>query len=198
MSDITKLTEKIIQEAQKKEYQIVQTGQEEVSNQIAIQKQQLVQQFDERLQQFEKQAQNDLKLRVSDANAKARNDVLLTRQAVLDEFFSEALRQLQEISDEEFEQFLLSNIDKTQVEGRAEIILGAASQKFATEATVKHWQETVAPKVTLEICEETIPNQSGFILKQDYLEYNFLFESLLLSTEEELSADLVEWLFEEE
>lgn len=193
MSDITKLTDKIIQDAQAQKEKIIQTGQIEIDNQLDSQKKQLDQQLETRIARYEKIVQADLNLRKSDANVQSRSQILSTRQDVLNEIFSEAREKLANLSTEEFTQFVKLNLAKADFEGDAEIILGSHSQKHATKEAIEEWK--AATDLNLKISSEVIPNSHGFILKQDYLELNFLFEALLNASEEELSVELLKLIF---
>ena len=196
MSEITKLTAKILQDAEAKKAALLQAGQAEIAAKTEQQKQQLEQELQARLQKFAQQTQTDLDLRVSEANILSRSAISATRQTILDELFAEAYAQLTQLPAADFDKFVIMGLQKAALSGRAELILGADSQHYATKRAVASWQ-AVLPELALTISPQTLPNQSGFVLRQDYLEFNFLFADLLSASEEELSMQLLQLIFEE-
>lgn len=52
--------------------------------------------------------------------------------------------------------------------------------------------------MTIQQAQHTIPNRSGVVFKQGEIEFNYLFEALLESKEEDLSYQLIELIFEQE
>lgn len=197
MSDITKLTTKIIQDAQVKQQQILETGKKEIQQQEKLQQQQIERQMKEQLQRIEKEIQAELSLKVSDLHVKSRSKLLATKQMVLDELFTEAKARLKQLSTTDFTDFVLRNIKATDLEGVVELVLGEESQHYATEATVATWQQELPPEITLTIAKQVIPRRSGFLLRQGEVEFNFIFEAILNAVEEELSNELLQLIFEE-
>lgn len=124
MSDITKLTSKILQDADKRYEQAVQQAKTESRQQLELKKRQLEQQKEERLARFKREKQNELHLKVSDLHVKSRNKLLATKQQVLDGLFSEALNQMKHLPQSRFDQFVITSINKTKLKGKAELILG--------------------------------------------------------------------------
>lgn len=198
MSDIKKLTDKIIQDAQRKKEIRLNDGLKKLTQQEKFQKNKVERQVEELLQRFEKDVQAELSLKISDLHVKSRSRLLATKQAVLDELFEEALVALRELSPEEFNQFVLSNIQKTHLTGDAEIVMGEDSLHYATKEVVERWQKQTDENLHLLLSETTVPNRGGFLLRQGEVEFNFLFESLVSASEEDLSNQLLELIFEEE
>lgn len=196
MSDITQLTNKIIQDAKRKKEQLLKESKKEIQQKEELDKKRLAEQSQENIKRYEKELQTDLSLKVSDLHVTSRNKVLAAKQAVLDELFSEARQKLQELSAEEFEDFVTKNLQKAQLSGPAEMVLGENSLHYATEEAIQKWRASVQPQADLVIAKQTIPRRSGFLLRQGDIEFNFIFESLLNASEEDLSNQLLQLIFE--
>src|SRR5699024_8846120 len=94
MSDITKLTEKIIQDATKKEEQYIIESERSIERKEELKKRQLEKQVNERLTRFEKEIRAEISLEVSDLDVKSRAKLLAVKESVLDELFEESQLRL--------------------------------------------------------------------------------------------------------
>ena len=197
MSDITKLTEKIIQDATKKEEQYIIESEKSIERKEELKKRQLEKQVNERLTRYEKEIRAEMSLEVSDLDVKSGAKLLAVKESVLDELFDEGQLRLEQLSQEEFDHFVITNIEKTQLTDQAEIIIGENSETYASKSAVQKWQ-SAHPNLTLTIAKKTIPRRNGFLIRQGDIEYNFTFEALLRSVKDEISHQLLDVIFEEE
>ena len=197
MSDITKLTEKIIQDATKKEEQYIIESEKSIERKEELKKRQLEKQVNERLTRFEKEIRAEISLEVSDLDVKSRAKLLAVKESVLDELFEESQLRLEQLSQEEFDQFVIANIEKTQLTDQAEIIIGENSESYASKSAIQKWQDALS-NLTLTIAKKSIPRRNGFLIRQGDIEYNFTFEALLRSVKDEISHQLLDVIFEEE
>lgn len=197
MSDITKLTEKIIQDAEKKYQQQVKDAKKDIEEQEQIKKNQLKKLQEERLQAFEKEKRGEMYLQISDVHIQSRNKVLAAKQSVLDELFVQALKQLNEISAEDFNHFVVNGLQEAPFEGEVELMIGENSVHFLTKENQSVWQTKKPAGLTLMILGKTIPKRGGFVLRQEEIELNYTFEALLETEKEELSNTLLQLIFEQ-
>ena len=197
MSDITKLTEKIIQDATKKEEQYIIESEKSIERKEELKKRQLEKQVNERLTRYEKEIRAEMSLEVSDLDVKSRAKLLAVKESVLDELFDEGQLRLEQLSQEEFDHFVITNIEKTQLTDQAEIIIGENSESYASKSAIQKWQDALS-NLTLTIAKKSIPRRNGFLIRQGDIEYNFTFEALLRSVKDEISHQLLDVIFEEE
>ena len=197
MADITKLTSKIINEAQKKQTHLIAEAQEELTQNLQIKKQQLEKENKQHLSRYEKELQRELSLKVSDLHVKMRNQVLAAKQGVLDELFLEAKQKLQQISAADFADFVLRKLASTPLTGEVELIFGEYTSILVTPEMWTSWAQALTGKMTLKKNEQVIPNRSGVVFKQAEIEFNYLFEALLDAKEETLSYQLLDLIFTE-
>ena len=85
MSDITRLTEKITADAEKKYQLVLNDAQVEIEKQERLKRSQLEEQLSDRLAQFEKEKRAEMYLQISDIHIQSRNKVLAAKQSVLEE-----------------------------------------------------------------------------------------------------------------
>ena len=195
MSDIRKLTTKIVEDAQKKQAHLIEEAEKEIAKKERIKKQQLEKEVAAHLARYEKELQKELSLKVSDLHVKSRNRMLAAKQQVLDELFAEAKEQLQNITAEDFDAFVERKLALVQLTGTVELVFGSKSAPLVSETMIQRWQAQFEPDLTIQVAKETIPNRSGVVFKQGEVEFNFIFEALLESKEEELSYQLIAFIF---
>ena len=198
MSDIRKLTTKIVEDAQKKQAHLIEEAEKEIAKKERIKKQQLEKEVAAHLARYEKELQKELSLKVSDLHVKSRNRMLAAKQQVLDELFAEAREQLQNITAEDFDAFVERKLALVQLTGTVELVFGSKSAPLVSETMIQRWQAQFEPDLTIQVAKETIPNRSGVVFKQGEVEFNFIFEALLESKEEELSYQLIAFIFNQE
>ena len=198
MSDIRKLTTKIVEDAQKKQAHLIEEAEKEFAKKERIKKQQLEKEVAAHLARYEKELQKELSLKVSDLHVKSRNRMLAAKQQVLDELFADAKEQLQNITAEDFDAFVERKLALVQLTGTVELVFGSKSAPLVSETMIQRWQAQFEPDLTIQVAKETIPNRSGVVFKQGEVEFNFIFEVLLESKEEELSYQLIAFIFNQE
>lgn len=198
MSDIRKLTTKIVEDAQKKQAHLIEEAEKEIAKKERIKKQQLEKEVAAHLARYEKELQKELSLKVSDLHVKSRNRILAAKQQVLDELFADAKEQLQNITAEDFDAFVERKLALVQLTGTVELVFGSKSAPLVSETMIQRWQAQFEPDLTIQVAKETIPNRSGVVFKQGEVEFNFIFEALLESKEEELSYQLIAFIFNQE
>lgn len=198
MSDITKLTTKIKVDAVKKQAALVKEAEKELTQSELLKKTQLEKESAEHLKRYERELQRELSLKVSELHVKSRNRVLAAKQQILDELFEEAKVRLQQLPADQVEAFVLRKLQVTQLTGEVELIFGDKTQPLITEEMMQNWQNTLGDEVTLKRVKHQIPNRSGVVFRQGEIEFNYIFEALLESKEEDLSYQLIELIFEQE
>lgn len=198
MSDIRKLTTKIVEDAQKKQAHLIEEAEKEIAKKERIKKQQLEKEVEAHLARYKKELQKELSLKVSDLHVKSRNRILAAKQQVLDELFADAKEQLQNITAEDFAAFVERKLALVQLTGTVELVFGSKSAPLVSDTMIQRWQAQFEPDLKIQVAKETIPNRSGVVFKQGEVEFNFIFEALLESKEEELSYQLIAFIFNQE
>lgn len=193
MSDLKLLTDRLIdnkkaevqekiKEAEAEKEQLIA---ESAAN-IAEEKAKQITLIDSRLaRKFE---QNKHALQIS-----KRNQMLAEKQKVLKTVFARAEEQMNEWTDSEFQQFLLSVLKQHKNSELIELVLG---QKSVGKVS-NDWINKVAKEVVnVEMSTESIPKKDGFILKKNGIEYNYLFGELIQDIRGQLVSSVSKQLFD--
>lgn len=122
-----------------------------------------------------------------------RNQMLSEKQKVLTVVFNEAEEQMNQWTDSEFQQFLLSVLQQHKDSDSVEMILGQHSVgKISNE-----WINKVAKEiVNVQLSTESISKKNGFVLKKNGVEYNYLFDELIKDIKGQLVSSVSKQLFD--
>ncbi|AGY81519.1 ATPase [Carnobacterium inhibens] len=122
-----------------------------------------------------------------------RNQLLSEKQKVLTVVFNEAEEQMNQWTDSEFQQFLLSVLKEHRDSDSIELIVGQESVNKVT----KDWIDKVAKEVVnIQLSTETISKKNGFILKKSGIQYNYLFDELVKDINGQLVSSVSKQLFD--
>lgn len=122
-----------------------------------------------------------------------RNQLLSEKQKVLTVVFNEAEEQMNQWTDSEFQQFLLSVLKEHRDSDSIELIVGQESVNKVT----KDWIDKVAKEVVnIQLSTETISKKNGFILKKSGIQYNYLFDELVKDIKGQLVSSVSKQLFD--
>jgi V/A-type H+-transporting ATPase subunit E len=131
--------------------------------------------------------------KVSAAQLQAKKMLLSAKQESINKSFDEALKKLNNISEEVYINFIISEIEKSSLlEG--ELVLNEKDKKNIGEKLVILANEKLnTSKIILS--EKTIQASGGFVLKNGNIEINSTFETILSSIKDELTFEVANVIF---
>ena len=122
-----------------------------------------------------------------------RNELLSEKQKMLKLVFNKAEEQMNQWTDTEFQQFLLSVLKQHKDSESIELILG----QYSIDKVSDDWINKVAKEVVdIQLSAETISRKNGFILKKTGIEYNYLFDELVKDIKGQLVSSVSKQLFD--
>jgi len=122
---------------------------------------------------------------ISSAELKVRDEKLTAKQKVMDKVFIMAKDSLKSLSTEEYSNFLKATLEKVSINGKGSLRVPLGKKEIA---------QSVANNI--EIFEDE-SLESGFILRDDDIIYNYTFDSLVDEVREELEGEIAKNLFQE-
>jgi len=197
MAGIENLTEKILNDAEERKQKIIKDAEKDAE--IYIKQQQLAAdtKYQKNITQYENELRNKLQNQVSKQHIITRNSLLKTKQELIEKVYDVALKQLQEITKEQFLQFVEQIITNSGFVGDVALQLGENSKNILTTTELETITKKYVPEKIITISSAFASNQSGIILSQDGVEINYTFEAILRTLKDEIGAQLVEILFGE-
>ncbi|WP_422484870.1 V-type ATP synthase subunit E [Gudongella sp. DL1XJH-153] len=185
MSNLDNLTQKILEDAKNKASEIVK-GAEKRNDSLINQR---VKEANERKEKILEKAAAEaemLKDRViSSAELKVRDEKLSAKQEVMDTVFKMAKDKLSDLDQKEYLRFVESSIKDIDIEGKPSVLV-----KKEKVQQLKELSDEVAL-----VEDESV--DSGFILKDGDIIYNYTFDALVDEIREDLEGEIVQKLFEE-
>ena len=147
---------------------------------------------DKQHQVLRKHNEHEYSRRLEYQRSRLNRELLIFQHELANEVFDMAVAKLRDVSNDEF-----SNMIKTAVrglQGRYVMYLGALSGSKLDESSLKEvMEENSALEIVL--CPKTIPQKSGFVLSDERVEYNHLFEDLVEDIKKERTASIMKEIF---
>ncbi|MCL2518185.1 MAG: hypothetical protein FWF15_06435 [Oscillospiraceae bacterium] len=126
-------------------------------------------------------------------SSRLNREILTYQRNLINEIFDKAISKLREASDKEFTDMFNSAV--ANLKGKYTLYLGELSKGKLDDAAIAVAIENAGADITLS--GETIPKKSGFVLKDDRVEYNCLFEDLIEDKKNEQAALVLKEVFGE-
>ena len=186
MNDGKIIIDKIIEMAEQEASQIRAKAQDEVDTLLKGTKDRVEREQDK----FDVQAQQEIgKIKakeVSGAELKGKMAVLEEKQKLIEEVIAQAQQKLESLPETEYAQVIRSMIERLDKANGTEIIL---SEKD------KEKLRTIVEQSGFTLLEETRNIDSGFVVKNGDIEYNYSFASIILIEQEDIRQIIAKILF---
>ena len=123
-------------------------------------------------------------------SSRFHRDLLTYRQVLIDEIFDMAAARLRNASPKEFHDMFAAAVKG--LKGNFTLYVGALSKGMLDGQMV---EKVKNGKLNIALSPEPIPGKSGFLLKDERVEYNCLFEDLIEDMKNERSALILKEVF---
>ncbi|RKY09408.1 MAG: hypothetical protein DRP65_07850 [Planctomycetota bacterium] len=132
------------------------------------------------------------------ANMEIKKEYLAAKVALLDEVFEKVRHRIKELSDKEYETFITSLVTKAVESGDEEVLIGS-DEKRIDHSLIKQINRKLGPgyKGNLQLAEDRIDIDGGFILRRGKICVNASIEVLLAAARDKFEIELAEELFAE-
>jgi V/A-type H+-transporting ATPase subunit E len=130
--------------------------------------------------------------KVSAAELQARKMLLSSKQEAIKKSFEVALEQLNNMTEDEYMNFLVKEISKIHRDG--DIILNESDRVSIGEKLINIVNENNKNR-KIVLSNKTIKSGRGFIVKSGNIEINSTFEAILNSIKDELAIEVANVLF---
>lgn len=198
MSNLENLTSKIIEDANKEAEKLLSEAKKE-ENKILDEKIEKAHKAKEQIiENSKREAKTKAERIVSNTHLKIRNNKLEAKQQMINKVFNEAIIKLQDLSKDEYLNFIKSSILYLDIEGDEEIIMSANDKdKIGMNfiQTLNNQLKDKGKKGLLKVSNEDRNIKGGFILYKNGIEINNSFEALVDSLRDELEQEIIEALF---
>ncbi|APR01253.1 ATP synthase (E/31 kDa) subunit [Clostridium botulinum] len=198
MSNLENLTSKIIEDANKEAEKLLSEAKKE-ENKIVDEKIKKANKAKEQIiERTKRESRTKAERVISNAHLKVRNNKLEAKQEMINKVFDKAVIKLQNLSKDEYLNFVKSSILSLDIEGDEEIIVSPNDKDkidISLMLTLNNQLKAKGKKALLKISNENRNIKGGFILYKNGIEINNSFEALVDSLRDELEQEIIEALF---
>ncbi|MFH5837107.1 V-type ATP synthase subunit E [Proteiniclasticum sp. C24MP] len=184
MSNLGNLTDKILEEAKIKAQR--QIGEAEAFSKDTVSRK--VREAEEKKAKMLEKAAFDANLlkerMISNAEVNSRNEVLSSKQKIIDKVFEEAKKRLGELPENDYIEYVKTTLSSLKLKGTETLLVK------------KEYRDDIkALGLPYEISEESV--ESGFQVKDDKISLNYNFNDMVDFYRDELVKDVADALFKE-
>ena len=195
MNDITKLTGKILQEAQDYRKEVAASAHEEAERIARQYEAQAKTEAEAIIAAAERQAEAIHRRAQSQAGIQERNMKLTTRRQMIDQAFARAEQKLLELPEEKLCNFLTNMVLRAQTSD-AQLIWNKGDLALARKVVASVNDKNMARGMKLTLADEQGNFEGGFILRQGSIETNCTFPVLIMAVVDELETPVAKILFD--
>ena len=185
---IRKIGDDARQHSHERYEQIKSTVDEEIDGENAM----YSEESHKQLEAFRMHNEYEYERRLEYQRSRLNREMLVYQHELIDELFEMTVARLREISGDEFVKILGDGVKG--LEGSYILHLGEYSAGRIDELRLKEVTER-NHGLEITLSAETIARKSGFILRDDRVEYNHLFEDLIEDMKNEKTATLMKEIF---
>lgn len=194
MDAIDKIIIQINDAAQQERETFEAERRKEIDQEFEIKRHQLEEKYQkEKTRQLDEIEKNYRQLRNKQKMA-TKQEILQTKQAVLQRLFSEATVQLENQSKDEQLSLIKKMLQTLPINGKVRLIAGEKTAGYLMPAVIEEWNKELPFELSLD--EQTEKKQAGFIIDDHGIQYNFLFSHLIQEVQETMSAEIAKKLFD--
>ena len=184
MSNLGNLTDKILEEAKIKAQR--QIGEAEAFSKDTVSRK--VREAEEKKAKMLEKAVFDANLlkerMISNAEVNSRNEVLSSKQRIIDKVFEEAKKRLGELPKDQYIEYVKTTLSSLNLKGTETLLVKK-----------EYRDDLKALGLGYEISEESV--ESGFQVKDDKISLNYNFNDMVDFYRDELVKDVADALFKE-
>ncbi|MCC5888953.1 MAG: hypothetical protein JJU01_00200 [Alkalibacterium sp.] len=192
MADLKLLTERVVEKEKAAMREEIEKTKKQAEDELQAFEAEEVQKRLRLKEEIKSKSDQRYTIKKNTLEIKRRNEVLAAKQRILHAVFEEANSKLDNLNEADFKAFTLGVLNQFDESSAVTMKLGAKS----TAAFDKSWVNALSDKkLTVRISEETVANESGFVIEKDGIDYNFLFSNLVDDARMDILPEISKELF---
>lgn len=194
MSDLKLITDRIIEKKKAEIQEKIRKTELEAKETIALAEVKLEEEKIKQVKLIDSRLAEDFEKNKNSLENQRRDEVLAEKQHFLSAIFEDAQTTMEQWSESEFQQFLLSVLVQFNSLEKIELAIGEDSRNKISESWII---DVVQKSLPVNLTNETISKKTGFIIKdQTGIQYNYLFDSLITEIRNQLIPSVSKKLFQ--
>lgn len=199
MSNLENLISKIITDANEKSTGIVNDAKVKEAELIAKKKDEAEKLAKSVIEKAALEGKNLFDRAISKSELKVRNEKLIAKQQVIDKVFNEAIKELNNMSSEDYLNYIKNSLKSIKLQGHEEIIVSENDKDRIGEEFIKELNKSIAKdveKANIILSKNTRQINGGFILARSGIEFNYSYDALVNSLRYEIENEVAMMLFD--
>lgn len=192
MAELKELTEQLINKESAKLDEEYRNEQKRVEKELQNEKQKLEEKAQTQKASIESKSKQNLEVLYNTLENNKRDQILAEKQKYIQKVFQDAKEKLEHIDQETFQKFLQKVLNDRQFNKNTRLHLGEKSQAKLTQADLDRLTQNNS---FVELSDQYITNEAGFILEQDGVQYNYIFSELVDERKSDIIANVSHELF---
>lgn len=195
MDGIEKITQRILEDAQREVAQIAAQAEQKAQEIRAQYDAQAQRETEAILARGEKAAAERMERLESAAGLERRKLELAAKQQVLAEAFEKALTDLCSLPEQEYIELMAALAVKAACSGREQLTFSVTDRARVGKQVVMVANERLGNRGKLTLSQQTRNIRGGFVMSDDDVEVNCAFETLVRMQREKLEKEVADILF---
>lgn len=194
MSDLKLITDRIIEKKKAEIQEKIRQTELEAKETIALAEVKIEEEKIKQMKLIDSRLAEDFEKNKNSLENQRRDEILSEKQHFLSAIFEDAQTTMEQWSESEFQQFLLSVLVQFNSLEKIEVAIGEDSKTKVSESWII---DVVQKSLPVNLTDETINKKTGFIIKdQTGIQYNYLFDSLITEIRNQLIPSVSKKLFQ--
>lgn len=184
MADLKLLTERVVEKEKAAIRKSLEQAEIKAEDDLQAFEAEEVQSKQRKKEEIDKALKREYEIKRNTLSIQKRNDLLASKQNILNKVFADSKEQLDTLDSERFQEFVQSVLNRFASEGHLTLTLGEKSIGLIDN----NWLVQSKPAhLNVELSEQTVSGKSGLVIDKEGIDYNFLFDSLV----EDIKVDIL-------
>ncbi|MGX7092678.1 V-type ATP synthase subunit E [Hutsoniella sourekii] len=193
MSEYNQLKDSVLDQADRRGQVRLKQAQDKAENDYQEKRKQLLARKEEERRQLLGQIQADFDRQLQQLQNKKRQASLASKQELLDVLFTEAVQSMNSMSSDSQLKFIYQVLNKFK-EFPISVTFGQYTKDLLSQEALDHLKINFP---NLNLIDDVIKHMGGFIVSQDRVDYNYIYENMIADARQKLASQLSQSIFSE-
>ena len=193
MADLDKITQQVIDKEKVSLDNQIKKERENAEEEIQAAKQSAEEKKQRQFERIDQDINNQYEIELNSISINERNEKLKIKQSYIEQVLNKVQSKLDAIDAESFKSFTTDILKQFSDAKHLNLVLGEKSKGLIDD----NWLSSInVDGLDVSLSDKTVPNESGFLLEDENIEYNFLFSELIKNNKNEYIRQIDQKLFQ--
>lgn len=193
MADLEKITQQVIDKEKVSLDNKVEKERENAEEEIQAAKQSAEEKHQRQSERIDQDVANQYDIELNSISINERNKKLKIKQSYIDQVLNTVQSKLDAVDAESFKSFTTDVLKQFRHAKHLDLVLGEKSKGLIDD----NWLSSLnIDGLDVSLSDKAVPNESGFLLEDENIEFNFLFSELIKNNKNEYIRQIDQKLFQ--